>query len=152
MKYKSRVATLISLYDQYNHDYLLLVASATLILSKIPHSKKVSETNLKVISGIQNIYSKKTHTKLEKEYLNAIESNKNIFDSYLNWEQTEVIEPSKSSFPIIFLRFNYQPWYKFYFSFRFHKKEKRIELSKKMYKDLQKEDLKIVRAKLLNNI
>lgn len=152
MKYKSRVAALVNLYDNFNHDYLLLVASATFALSKLPHPKNLNETNLKVINGIQRIYSGNTHTKLEQNLFKSIKGNKNIFDSYLQWEQTEVIEKSGPIFPIVFLRLNYLPWYKFYISFNFHKKDKRIQLSEKMYKDLEKVDLKKVRNYLLNNI
>lgn len=150
MEFNQRVKNLFHLYEKYGHVYLLLVAHATLFLSKFPASKKVKDTNLLIINGIIEAYAGTFHNSLQKTYVDAIKTNTNVLENYLNWEQTSIVEKNLPSlFPIAIIHFSYMPWYKFYLSFKFHKKQSRIEITKKMYQEMKSYSKENIVKKLL---
>lgn len=149
MDFDQRIFKLISLYKKHGHDYLLLVAHATLFLSKLPAPKKMNDTNLLVINGITESYNGIFKNSLQENFVNSLMRDKNILRSYLEWEQTEIIEkklPKVS--PIALIHFRYHPWYKWYISFSFHQKEERIKMTIKMYEDMQRYNKDFILSKL----
>ena len=149
MEFDQRITSLITLYKKHGHDYLLLVAHATLFLSKLPTSKKIKDTNLLVIKGNIESYDGVFHNSLQEKFVTSLKSGKNILENYLDWEQTEIIEKNLPiAPPLALVRFNYQPWYKYYISFSFHKKEERMKITMKMYEDMQDYNKDFILSKL----
>ncbi len=149
MEFDQRISSLITLYKKHGHDYLLLVAHSTLFLSKLPTPKKIKDTNLLVIKGIIESYEGVFHNSLQEKFVTSLQSGKSILENYLDWEQTEIIEKNlPMAPPLALVRFSYQPWYKYYISFSFHKKEERMKITMKMYEDMQDYNKDFILSKL----